>query len=108
MIDYYFPYTELLEAYSNHEYSLCVQIIEVLNAIHNEQTMDFMIVVKVKRGANPKCRNDINFKYLTDDIWNELERFIKMDEDAKAIPEDKKDLLRKMRNLNVLYRGTYL
>lgn len=108
MIDYYFPYTELLEAYSNHEYSLCVQIIEVLNAIHNEQTMDFMLVVKVKHGENPKYRNDINFKYLTDDIWNKLERFIKMDEDAKAIPEDKKDLLRKMRNLNVLYRGTYL
>ena len=108
MIDYYFPYTELLEAYSNSEYSLFVQIIEVLNAIYNEQKMDFMLVVKVQHGENPKYRHEIDFKYLTDDICNELERFIKMDEDAQAIPEDKKELLRKMRYLNVHYRGTYL
>lgn len=108
MIDYYFPYTELLEAYSNSEYSLCVQIIEVLKAIHDGQTMDFMLVVKVKQGKKPKYGHEIDLKYLTDDIWNELERFIKMDEGIQAIPEDKKDLLRKMRYLNVFYRGTYL
>lgn len=112
MIDVYFPYSELLETYSCHNYSMCTQIIDVMYMFYyKSKENDFFTFVKLddkyKDESGIYSQEILNLKYLPDETWSELERFIKMDEELHAIPNEKKERLKEMKSINITMTWFY-